>query len=59
VTGEECAGGCGQPLTQFQRDTDRRPWHPRCVPPGTPMLGARPAPADDRPVDTITPGDML
>lgn len=58
MTGEECAAGCGQPLTRFQRDTDRRPWHPGCVPPGTQMLGARPRP-DDRPVDTITPGDTL
>jgi hypothetical protein len=58
VTGEECAGGCGQPLTRWQRSEDGRQWHRGCVPPGTPMLGVRARP-DERPVDTVDPGGML
>lgn len=43
MTGEECAGGCGQALPQWQRSEDGRQWHRGCVPAGTPVLGARPA----------------
>lgn len=59
MTGRECAAGCGRPLTQWQRSEDGRQWHPDCVPPGTPMMGARPARSNDRPVHTVDPGGLL
>lgn len=59
MTGEECAAGCGQPLTKWRRTVDNRPWHPQCVPSGLQLLGAvRPA-TDLGPVDTITPPEDL
>lgn len=56
----ECAAGCGQPLTEWQRSVDDRVWHRDCVPPGLPLRTAAPRrPATEPVIDTITPGGGL
>jgi hypothetical protein len=55
----ECAAGCGQPLTQWQRTEDGRAWHPKCVPPGLPLRGTAPRRPAAVEADTIVPPEGL